>query len=195
MADGGGSRAVLMTVVAAVAFAAGAATVCLVREPAAHPSEPPAAAPAQRPDAADAEKLRAAYDKIADAQKDLQSRIVQLNSDLDEARARLAEALSSKASDKWEPTPTDKPAMAESDGTACVVQAVDNKSGVYVISEGSKDGVEKGMEFVVRRGAETIGSIVIDKVFPNYASGCRKPGSAEFALAAGDVCTRAPSGK
>jgi hypothetical protein len=195
MADGGGSRAVLTTLVAVVAFGAGATTVFVARGPAAQPSEPTGAAPAQAPSAADMERFRAAYDEFATAQKDMQRRLEQLSRELEDTRSRLRAAEASNAADKWEPTPTDKPGMAASDGSACVVQAVDNKNDICVISQGSKDGVEKGMEFEVRRGAETIGSIVIDRVFPNYASGCRKPGSAEFALAAGDVCTRAPSGK
>jgi septal ring factor EnvC (AmiA/AmiB activator) len=69
-----------------------------------------------------------------------------------------------------------------------VVQAVDNKVDIYVISVGAKDKVQVGYEFTVYRGAEYVSTIVIDKVFPNYASGTTKPGTKKRDVMAGDEC-------
>jgi hypothetical protein len=67
-----------------------------------------------------------------------------------------------------------------------VVQAVDNRVDIYVISVGSKDGVQPGYEFTIYRGNEYVSTIVIDKVFPNYASGTTKPGTKRRDVMAGD---------
>jgi len=69
-----------------------------------------------------------------------------------------------------------------------VVMAVDNKVDIYVISVGSKDGVKEGYEFTVYRGSDYVSTIVIDKVFPNYASGMTKPGTKKRDVQAGDEC-------
>jgi chromosome segregation ATPase len=72
-----------------------------------------------------------------------------------------------------------------------VVQAVDNKNDIYVISVGSKDKVEVGYEFTVYRGSEYVSTIVIDRVFANYASGMTKTGTKKRDVQAGDeVATR-----
>lgn len=70
-----------------------------------------------------------------------------------------------------------------------VVSAVDNKVDIYVISVGSKDKVEIGDEFTVYRGSQYVSTIVIDKVFPNYASGTTKPGTKKRDVMAGDECS------
>ncbi len=70
-----------------------------------------------------------------------------------------------------------------------VVQAVSNKDDIYVISVGSKDKVKVGYEFTVYRDSEYVSTIVIDKVFPNYASGRTKPGTKRRDVQAGDECT------
>ena len=190
MADGSGaSRVVLMTLCGVVAFVAGAATFSLVTWTRTRSAEP-GAAPGESPTDARENQLREAFEKNAARQADLERRIAQLNRELDEARARIAATGSSGAADKPKPAPTEKPGTAAADAHECVVQAVDNKNDIYVISTGTKDGVEKGMEYEVRRGGEAIGSIVIDSVFPNYASGFRKPGGKDFAVQAGDVCVR-----
>jgi len=69
-----------------------------------------------------------------------------------------------------------------------VVQAVDNKNDIYVISVGSKDKVEVGYEFTVYRGSEYVSTIVIDRVFPNYSSGMTKTGTKKRDVQAGDEC-------
>jgi len=69
-----------------------------------------------------------------------------------------------------------------------VVSAVDNKVDIYVISVGSKDKVEAGDEFTVYRGSNYVSTIVIDKVFPNMASGSTKPGTKKMDVMAGDEC-------
>lgn len=69
-----------------------------------------------------------------------------------------------------------------------VVQAVDNKNDIYVISVGSKDKVAVGYEFTVYRGSEYVSTIVIDRVFPNYASGMTKSGTKKRDVQAGDEC-------
>jgi septal ring factor EnvC (AmiA/AmiB activator) len=71
------------------------------------------------------------------------------------------------------------------------VQAVNNQVDVCIISVGSKDKVEVGYEFFVYRGNQYVSTIVIDKVFPNHASGTTKPGSKKMDIQAGDeVSTR-----
>jgi peptidoglycan hydrolase CwlO-like protein len=70
-----------------------------------------------------------------------------------------------------------------------VVQACNNKVDIYIISVGSHDGVEVGYEFTVYRGSEYVSTIVIDKVFPNYASGTTKTGTKKRDVMAGDECT------
>ena len=67
-----------------------------------------------------------------------------------------------------------------------VVQAADNRVDIYVLSVGSKDGVEPGYEFTVFRGSEYVSTIVIDKVFPNYSSGTTKPGTKRREVQPGD---------
>lgn len=133
--------------------------------------------------------LRKAYDKLGEAQRDLQARLVSLNDELDRTRSELRDARAHR--DDLDATasaaaPGDSPSGSE---RRAVVQAVDNKTGIYVISVGTKDAVRVGMEFEVRRGTERIGSIVIDRAFPNYATGSRSPGSPAFELRADDVCT------
>jgi len=70
-----------------------------------------------------------------------------------------------------------------------VVQACNNSVDIYIISVGSHDGVEVGYEFTVYRGSEYVSTIVIDKVFPNYASGTTKAGTKKREVMAGDECT------
>jgi chromosome segregation ATPase len=70
-----------------------------------------------------------------------------------------------------------------------VVQACNNAVDIYIISVGSHDKVEVGYEFTVYRGNEYVSTIVIDKVFPNYASGTTKPGTKKREVMAGDECT------
>jgi chromosome segregation ATPase len=70
-----------------------------------------------------------------------------------------------------------------------VVQACNNAVDIYIISVGSHDGVEVGYEFTVYRGSEYVSTIVIDKVFPNYASGTTKAGTKKREVMAGDECT------
>jgi chromosome segregation ATPase len=70
-----------------------------------------------------------------------------------------------------------------------VVQACNNSVDIYIISVGAKDQVEVGYEFTVYRGSEYVSTIVIDKVFPNYASGTTKPGTKKRDVMAGDECT------
>lgn len=69
-----------------------------------------------------------------------------------------------------------------------VVQAADNKHDIYVISVGSKDKVQVGYEFMVYRGSEYVSTIVIDTVFPNYASGMTKSGTKKRDVQPGDEC-------
>lgn len=101
----------------------------------------------------------------------------QVSKDLDEARVTLERYRKDKGN------LTGGVAMKDVHG---VVQAVDNRVDIYVISVGSKDGVQPGYEFTVYRGNEYVSTIVIDKVFPNYASGTTKPGTKRRDVMAGD---------
>lgn len=67
-----------------------------------------------------------------------------------------------------------------------VVQAAKDDLDIYILSVGTKDGVEAGYEFTIYRGNEYISTIVIDKVFPNYSSGMTKSGTKRKPVQAGD---------
>ena len=180
-------------------------------------------------------QTRASLDKLAGAQTDLQSRLADLNKQLDAVRgdlstseagrketdaknkaqadeiARLTQdketaekalaAAETAANELREQLDTSSTLLARykaekgalSGGVTMasvkgVVQAVDNKVDIYVISVGSKDKVEVGYEFMVYRGSDYVSTIVIDKVFPNYASGRTKPGTKKRDVMAGDEC-------
>lgn len=72
-----------------------------------------------------------------------------------------------------------------------VVSAASAKDDVYVLSVGTKDGVEMGYEFTVFRGSNYVATVVVDQVWPNLAS-CRvKSGTKKSDIQAGDsVSTR-----
>ena len=67
-----------------------------------------------------------------------------------------------------------------------VVSAADPRADIYILSVGKKDGVEAGYEFTVYRGNEYISTIVVDKVFENYASGTTKKGMKRKDVMPGD---------
>ncbi len=67
-----------------------------------------------------------------------------------------------------------------------VIQSVSNADDIYVISLGEKDGVEVGYQFTVSRGSQYVNVIVVDKVFPNYASARSKKGLKKMDVKAGD---------
>lgn len=67
-----------------------------------------------------------------------------------------------------------------------VVQAVDNANDIYILSVGSKDGVQEGYEFTVHRNGEYIATVVVDKVFANHASAKTKDGLKRKDAQAGD---------
>jgi predicted RNase H-like nuclease (RuvC/YqgF family) len=67
-----------------------------------------------------------------------------------------------------------------------VVQAVDNANDIYILSVGSKDGVQEGYEFTVHRNGEYIATVVVDKVFANHASARTKDGLKRKDAQAGD---------
>jgi septal ring factor EnvC (AmiA/AmiB activator) len=180
-------------------------------------------------------QLKSSYDKLADAQKDMQGRLTSLNGDLDKVRGDLAtsEAGRKEADGKGKALADELAREVQNKETAekglaaasaeqkvlqeqldaakttlaqymqekgplsgglvmqdvhGVVQAVDNKNDIYVISVGSKDKVEVGYEFTVYRGSEYVSTIVIDRVFPNYASGMTKAGHKKRDVQAGDEC-------
>lgn len=67
-----------------------------------------------------------------------------------------------------------------------VVAQASAKDDVYVLSVGSKDGVEIGYEFTVFRGNEYVSTIVVDTVYPNYSAGRTKAGTKKSDVKAGD---------
>jgi hypothetical protein len=69
-----------------------------------------------------------------------------------------------------------------------VVQACDNDVEIVIVTAGTRDGVNVGSEFAVTRAGEPVATIVIDKVFPNYASGTFKPGTPKTPIQSGDEC-------
>ena len=72
-----------------------------------------------------------------------------------------------------------------------VVQAAHDADDIYIISVGAKDQVQVGYEFTVFRGNEYISTIVIDKVWPDKASGRTKAGMRRKPIVPGDeVATR-----
>lgn len=178
-------------------------------------------------------QLRASYEKLASAQTDLQSRLADLNKQLDTKTSELAtseasrkegdsknraqadeiarltqdkdtaekslaanEASMKSLTDQLDESRTTVERYTKEKGALTgsvsmkdvkgVVQAVDNKVDIYVISVGSKDLVAPGYEFTIYRGNEYISTIVIDKVFPNYSSGTTKRGTKKRDVQAGD---------
>jgi peptidoglycan hydrolase CwlO-like protein len=178
-------------------------------------------------------QTRADLDKLADAQKDLQGKLADLNKQLDQVRGDLSTSESSRketdaknkaqadeiarltqdketAEKALAAAAAEQKALSERLDTAVtlndryrkekgplsggvsmtdvkgVVQAVDNKVDIYVISVGEKDGVKPGYEFTVYRGSQYVSTIVIDKVFPNYSSGTTKAGTKKSDVMAGD---------
>jgi septal ring factor EnvC (AmiA/AmiB activator) len=178
-------------------------------------------------------QLRTDYDKLAAAQVDLQTKLSDLNKQIDTTRNELAasETARKAAEDKGKASADEIARLTQDKETAekslqaaetartqvtkdldesrvtleryrkdkgnlpggvamkdvhGVVQAVDNRVDIYVISVGSKDGVQAGYEFTVYRGNEYVSTIVIDKVFPNYSSGTTKPGTKRRDVMAGD---------
>jgi hypothetical protein len=67
------------------------------------------------------------------------------------------------------------------------IQAGDLKADVYVLSVGSKDGVETGDEFTISRGDRYVSTIVVDAVFPNHSAGHAKPAMRKSDIAVDDV--------
>ena len=178
-------------------------------------------------------QTRASLDKLAGAQTDLQSRLADLNKQLDAVRGDLSTSEAArKETDAKNKAQADEIARLTQDKETAekslaaneaamkaindqldekmtllaryktekgsltgavamkdvkgVVQAVDNKVDIYVISVGSKDNVQVGYEFTIYRGSEYVSTIVIDKVFPNYSSGTTKPGTKKQDVRAGD---------
>lgn len=72
-----------------------------------------------------------------------------------------------------------------------VISAGDAKADVWVLSVGSKDGVEVGYEFTVSRGSSYVSVLVVDAVYPNYSSARTKSGTKKADAQPGDsVSTR-----
>jgi hypothetical protein len=121
--------------------------------------------------------------KLDRATADLAARLASMNADLDRVRADLGE-----------PRPAgSRSAAANPPSIRGVVQSVDGKLNVYVISIGAKDDVRPGMEFDVRRGDSHLGTLIVDGVFESYVTAKRKPGTRAFDVEPGDECTVSPS--
>ena len=192
MADGTGTR-----VIAWVALASGlTAIVGIVMVATSRPSSPDAAGAAlSEMTERNVETMRRMYESLGEQQKELQRRLEEADRELETARRLLNEAKSVVPSPPGGVPPEPPPQRVVCHDLHGTVVAADNRQNVFVLSIGSKDKVEPGMEFEVRRKAELIGSIVVDKVFPNYASATRKPGSAAFSVRADDSCDVVPVGK
>jgi len=185
--------------IAVVAWMLAAATIAAACGPGAPPakggSEPAKSADGARPGATDAE-LREDIARLTAETAALQEKIDALNAknralcDMIEAGAAANVSETPAVSPPKRPLPGPPESDVSIKG---VVQAVDNKVDVCVISAGSKDGVLVGMECVVTRDGEAVATLVIDKVFPNYASGSRRPGAAKKDIRPGDACTLVPS--
>lgn len=76
-----------------------------------------------------------------------------------------------------------------------VVRAADNVADLYMISLGATDGLQPGTEFELWRGPQEVGTVLVDRVYPEYSFALRKPGSAAFAAEAGDVCLPPRTGR
>jgi cell shape-determining protein MreC len=140
---------------------------------------------------------RADLEKLAKENAELHSKLAELNHQLNELNGLLTQTrqdLDAARAKLDNPAPEPKPPLIET-GTPgpgqtirATVQAVDNKVDICVISAGAKNGVISGMEFVVTRKGEPVATVVIEKVFPNYSSGSKKPGVAQNAVQPGDDC-------
>ena len=192
MAEGSGTRVIACAaLVAALAAIVGVVIVATSR-----PTSPDATV-ASRSGLTEQnlDSMRRIYESLGEQQKDLQHRLQEADRDLETARRLLSEANSAAPSSPDQTPPEPPPQKVVCKDLHGLVVAADNRQNIFVISIGSRDKVEPGMEFEVRRKAELIGSIVVDKVFPNYASATRKPGSAAFNVQADDSCEAVASRK
>jgi hypothetical protein len=129
-------------------------------------------------------RRRADLEKLEAAQRELRAKIEEQNREIEAGRAKLSEAEASReASPPRASRPDDPPGTIRG-----VVQACNNKVDIVVVSVGKHDGVNEGTEFEVTRDGKPVATIVVDKVFPNYAGGSLKPGTPKTLIQAGDVC-------
>jgi hypothetical protein len=134
------------------------------------------------PDVARRHDLAHSYEKLSAAQQDLQTKVDEQNRAIERLRAELA-----RVSEERPPHAAPAPAVPGARAPVrSVIQAASNRDDVFVISAGSKDGVVVGDEFGVHRGGQVVATLVVDKVFPNYASARVKPGTTRTELKAGD---------
>jgi hypothetical protein len=110
-------------------------------------------------------------------------------------RLRAKHAMAARVRSVGEPAPGAAAPAYAAESIHGVVQAVDDKLNVYVVSVGSKDSVRPGTEFEVRRDGELLGTLIADSVFENYVTAKRRPGTRAFGTEPGDDCTTGPSPK
>jgi hypothetical protein len=132
------------------------------------------------------ERLHSELEDLATRQRELQEKLAEQSREIERARAALAES-EAKRHPVTESVPSAPPADPPKTIHG-VVQACNNNVEIVIVSVGSRDSVDVGSEFSVERDGKPVATIVIDKVFPNYASGTFKPGTPKTAIQAGDVC-------
>ena len=71
-----------------------------------------------------------------------------------------------------------------------VIKAVDNSTGVFILSVGSDDGVKKGYKFFVYRGNEYLGEVYVDQVQSDLCSAVAREPLAGAVQAMDSVTTR-----
>lgn len=67
------------------------------------------------------------------------------------------------------------------------ILAADNSNNVYVISLGAEDGVKPGFQYMVSRGSQYVGQIVIDDVQNRKAAGRAVRGMSKGSVQVGDT--------
>jgi hypothetical protein len=133
-------------------------------------------------------KLRADLNELETSQRELMAKLEEQNRQIEAGRAELSKAeVAREASPPRASRPDDPPGTIRG-----VVQARNNDVDIVIVSVGSRDEVNEGMEFSVTRSGKPVATIVIDRVFANYSSGSFKPGTPKTPIEFGDECVSPP---
>ena len=109
-------------------------------------------------------QLAQSRERLAAAEKQIQK--------LAEDLGRIQQMLAKAGQDAAVATrPVEPRARADREHRRGKVTAVDNALGLVIINRGARHGVKRGTQFIVFRGSEYIGKIIIEEVFPDVSAG------------------------
>jgi hypothetical protein len=140
----------------------------------------------EQPSLSESESLRAELARLEAQQRSLQQKLDAQRTEIELQRTELSR--SEAARKETERAPIGSRAADPPGTIRGVVQAVNNNVEIVIVSVGTRDGVTVGSEFAVTRDGSPVATIVIDKAFPNYASGTFKSGTPKTPIQSGDEC-------